>query len=316
MLTICSLPPEIQFALLNYCDFFSLLQLRQVSKYYKCLAEHNLSHRNHLDVAYDYLAIFRNCKWKNLTPLNDQNDNDAIFNKILTFVGLYMPSLQDLSLRHCSIILTLAGLIQLASTIPNLYRLDLSQVSNKPFFETDAILALQYFRQLKILVMDGFVIQKSAGKGCSHRLEVLPLRYMQHLETLVLNCPYDTLTRILCSLFESHCILNKLKHINFGVKYSTAKYPELLIWFLLKHRSLCFVHICNALFTTNDQLKRFYGALISLPNLNELYLESCELCDRIDLSIEIQFLKSITLRGIHWNGLVRSMRYDPDSNRR
>ncbi|VDO17263.1 unnamed protein product [Brugia timori] len=43
-------------------------------------------------------------------------------------------------------------------------------------------------------------------------------------------------------------------------------------------------------------------------------MESCELCDRIDSSIEVQFLKSITLRGIRWNGLVRSMRYNPDGN--
>lgn len=60
----------------------------------------------------------------------------------------------------------------------------------------------------------------------------------------------------------------------------------------------------------------FFSALISLPKLTELYLESCELCDRIDSSVEVQFLKSITLRGIHCSGLVRSMRYDPDSNRR
>lgn len=55
--------------------------------------------------------------------------------------------------------------LQLASAAPKLYRLDLSQICNKPFFETDAVLALQYFRQLKVLIMDGFVIQKTAGKG-------------------------------------------------------------------------------------------------------------------------------------------------------
>ncbi|OZC08311.1 F-box domain protein [Onchocerca flexuosa] len=315
MLSICSLPPEIQLTVLNYCDFFSLLQLRQVSKYYKWLAEYNLCHRKHLDVTGDYLAILRNCKWKSFALLNEQNDYDAVFDKIFTFISHYMPALRDLSLRHCSVVLTMTGLIQLASATPNLYRLDLSQAYNKPSFETDAILALQYFRQLKVLVMDGFVIQKTTDSGCSYRLEMPPFRYMQHLETLVLNCPYDTLARILYSLCETHCILYKLKHISLGVKYSTAKYPELLIWFLLKYRSLCFVHIWNALFATNDQLKRFYAALISLPKLNELYLENCELCDRIDSSIEVQFLKSITLRGIRWNGLVRSMRYDPDSNR-
>uniref|UniRef100_A0A0R3RFD4 F-box domain-containing protein n=1 Tax=Elaeophora elaphi TaxID=1147741 RepID=A0A0R3RFD4_9BILA len=315
MMSICSLPPEIQLTILNYCDFFSLLQLRQVSKYYKWLAEHNLCHRNHLDVSCDYLAIFRDCKWKDHALLNEENDYEAVFDKIFAFINLYMPSLRELSLRHCPVVLTLAGLIQLSSAAPKLNQLDLSQTCNKPKFGTDAVLALQYFRQLKVLIMDGFVIQKTAGKGCSHRLEVPPLRHMQHLETLVLNCPYDTLARILHSLCESHCKLYRLKHIRLGVRYSTAKYPELLIWFLLTHRSLCFVHIWNALFATNDQLKRFYTALISLPKLTELYLESCELCDRIDSSIEVQFLKSITLRGIHWNGLVRSMRYDPDGSR-
>ncbi|CAG9533416.1 unnamed protein product [Cercopithifilaria johnstoni] len=215
MVLICSLPPEIQLAILNYCDFFALLQLRQVSKYYKWLAEHNLCHRNHLDVTGDYLAIFRDYKQKGFARLNEQNDYEAVFNKIFVFINLYMPALRELSLRHCSVVLTLKGLIQLASAAQNLYRLDLSQTCNKPFFEADAILALQYFRQLKILIMDGLVIQKTAGKGCSHRLEMPPLHYMQHLETLVLNCPYDTLVRILYSLCESHCNLHKLKHISY-----------------------------------------------------------------------------------------------------
>ncbi|KAK6114133.1 F-box domain family protein [Brugia pahangi] len=310
-MSINCLPSEIQLIILNYCDFFSLLQLRQVSKYHKWLVEYNLCYRNHLDIVSDYLTIFYNCKWSNF---NKQNVCDAIFDKIFSFINLYMPGLRDLSFRHCSIVLTLTGLIQLASATPRLYRLDLSQTCNKPFFETDAILALQYFRQLKILIMDGFMSQKTIGKGCSYRLEVPPIRFMQHLEMLVLNCPYDTLARILYSLCETNCYLYKLKHISLGVRYSTAKYPELLIWFLVTHRSLRFVHIWNALFATNDQLKRFYTALISLPKLTELYLESCELCDRIDSSIEVQFLKSITLRGIRWNGLVRSMRYNPDGN--
>ncbi|VDK69425.1 unnamed protein product [Litomosoides sigmodontis] len=316
MVTICSLPPEIQLTILNYCDFFSVLQLRQVSKYYRWLAEHNLSHRSHLDVTCDYLAIFRDCKQRGLALLNEQNDYEAVCDKISTFISLYMPTLRELSLRHCSVVLTLAGLVQLASAAPRLYQLDLSQICNKPFFEADAVLGLQYFRQLKVLVMDGFVIhQKITGKGCSHILEVPPIRHMRHLQALVLNGPYDTLARVLYSLCEGHYNLHKLKRISLGVRYSTAKYPELLVWFLMTHRSLCFVHIWNALFATNDQLKRFYTALISLPELTELYLESCELCDRIDPPIEVQFLKSITLRGIHCNGLVRSMRYDPNSNR-
>ncbi|EFO18619.2 hypothetical protein LOAG_09875 [Loa loa] len=215
MISIDSLPPEIHLTVLNYCDFFSLLQLRQVSKYYKWLAEYNLCYRSHLDVVGDYLAIFNKYKRQHFALLNEQNDCDAVFDKIFTFINLYMPSLRDLSLRHCSVVLTLAGLIQLASVVPRLYRLDLSQSCNKPRFETDAILALQYFRQLKVLIMDGFVIQKSAGKGCSHRLEVPPLRHMEHLETLVLNCPYDTLAKILYSLCESHCHLYKLKHISY-----------------------------------------------------------------------------------------------------
>ncbi|VDN00123.1 unnamed protein product, partial [Thelazia callipaeda] len=56
----------------------------------------------------------------------------------------------------------------------------------------------------------------------------------------------------------------------------------------------------------------FYSALSTLPNLTELTLKSCQLCDRLDFSIEAQFLQNIASRGIRRCGLVRSMRYDPD----
>lgn len=50
--------------------------------------------------------------------------------------------------------------------------------------------------------------------GCAHRLEVPPLHRMQQLEVLELDCPYDTLSKILHSLRESHSILYKLKRVN------------------------------------------------------------------------------------------------------
>uniref|UniRef100_A0A915PHF3 F-box domain-containing protein n=1 Tax=Setaria digitata TaxID=48799 RepID=A0A915PHF3_9BILA len=166
MASICSSPPEIQLMILNYCDFFSLLQMRQVSKYCKLLADHSLLHQCHLHVVCDYLAKFLNYKHPSFALSDQRKDYDLVFNKIFEFINFYMPNLQDLSLRNCPVILTVAGLIQLASAAPNLYRLDLSQTCcNKPFFEADAILALRYFRQLKVLVMDGFVLQKASRKG-------------------------------------------------------------------------------------------------------------------------------------------------------
>lgn len=83
-----------------------------MSKYYRWLSEHNLCHRSHLDVTCDYLAIFRDYKQRGFALLNEQNDYEAVFDKISTFIYLYMPALRELSLRHCSVVLTLTGLVQ------------------------------------------------------------------------------------------------------------------------------------------------------------------------------------------------------------
>ncbi|VDN30985.1 unnamed protein product [Gongylonema pulchrum] len=152
----------------------------------------------------------------------------------------------------------ITDLLQLAAAVPNLDKLDLSQISDKPCFKTNAVLALPYFRKLKTLIIDGFVARETAGKGCSHRLEVPPLHHMQHLEALELNCSYDTLSKILHSLRESNAILYNLKRVHFGVKHCSAIYLELLTWFLSEHRSLRSVRISNALFATTVQLRRFY----------------------------------------------------------
>lgn len=63
----------------------------------------------------------------------------------------------------------------------------------------------------------------------------------------------------------------------------------------------------------NDILVPF-SALISLPYLAELHLESCTLCDQIDTVVQMQFIETIISRRVVHSGVVRSMRFDPDSN--
>ncbi|KHN86355.1 hypothetical protein Tcan_13987 [Toxocara canis] len=184
----------------------------------------------------------------------------------------------------------------------------------KPRFEKDAVHALPYFRKLKVLKLNGFVARKTAGRGCSHRIEVPPVKQLKNLEVLEIHCQQDTLSRILFSMRESQSILHNLKRVNFGVKHCSAVYPELLIWFLRVHRSLVSVNIYNALFATSDQLRRFYNALILLPFLEELRLDSCTSCDRVDSTMQTLFTKAMSLKGAIQEGVIRSLRFDPDSD--
>uniref|UniRef100_A0A914ZF20 F-box domain-containing protein n=1 Tax=Parascaris univalens TaxID=6257 RepID=A0A914ZF20_PARUN len=295
-----SLPPELRHAILKSCDLLSLLHLRQVSSYYKIFAEDELYTRTRLDISSDYFRLFSDC--------NSTMDMQYLIHleKIITFLREYMPNISELSLRCCPTVLTLTNLIQLASVTPNLVALDLSQMCDKPHFEKDAIHALAYFRNLKVLKLDGFIARKNAGRGCAHRVEVPPIKQLRKLEVLEMTCQQDTLSRILFSLRESQSILFNLKRIYFGVQHCSAVYPELLIWFLRTHRSLVSVSIYNALFPTADQLRRFYNALMLLPLLLELRLDSCTSCDRIDSTIQVQFLKAMSSKGVIQEGTVRS----------
>ncbi|VDK22426.1 unnamed protein product [Anisakis simplex] len=173
---------------------------------------------------------------------------------------------------------------------------------------------MPFFHNLKVLKLDGFESRKSAGRGCAHRIEIPPIRQLRKLEVFEMQCKSDSLFRILCSMHETQTILPHLKRVNLGVKHCAAAYPELLIWFLRTHRSLECVHIYNALFATSDQLRRFYNALMLLPFLVELNLSTCTSCDRVDHTMQAQFSKAMQAKGIRQEGIVRSLRFDPDSN--
>lgn len=307
---IDQLPIELKVLILKRCNFLTLLRLRQVSSFYKSLAENELAHRSRLDISADYLDLFRVEEEEGSIP-----DGDFIsVNRVIDFLRGYMENLMELSLRYSPARLTLSNLIQLAAAVPYLVSLDISQVCGKPQIDGDAVHALPYFRNLKVLKMDGFVARKSAGRGCAHRIDVPPIRHMHQLEVLEMESHHDTISRILFSMRESQTILFKLKSVRFGVRHCSAFYPELLIWFLRTHRSLCSVRIRNALFATSDQLRRFYSALIMLPYLAEVRLDGCTSCDRVDPNMQIQYTKAITAKGAYHEGTVRSMRFDPDTN--
>ncbi|MFH4974829.1 hypothetical protein AB6A40_001538 [Gnathostoma spinigerum] len=301
------LPPEIFQLILKRCNFIALLHLRQLSLFCKNAAEVEISIRFELDVAVDYSGLFDDCDDTKWIPMINST-------RMVEFIQKYMSHLRRLSLRHAHVVLTLADLIQLASAVPYLEALDLSQMEKRPHLEKDAILALPYFKNLKHLRLDGFVVQETAGRGCSHRYDIPPLHLMRNLESVQMESEYESILRMLLTLREHQTVLYKLTAIDLTAKHCSAIFPEVLIWFLHHHRSLSYIRINNALFATSDQLRRFYNSILTLAKLKYLRLDNCTSCDRVDATLQIHFLKTLNRRGIDAAGVVRSMRFDPDNN--
>ncbi|VDK68866.1 unnamed protein product [Anisakis simplex] len=101
------LPAELRLIILENCDLLSLIHLRQVSTYYKCLAEEELRTRKRLDVNADYLTVFSD----HLSSSVDTH-HEISMEKLIDFLGAYMPQLCELSLRYCPVLLTLSSLIK------------------------------------------------------------------------------------------------------------------------------------------------------------------------------------------------------------
>lgn len=305
------LPFEIQLIILNQCSFKTLMRLRQVCWLYKTLAENQLHKKTEFDVVTEYFGMY--------DGFSDElfDGNLIIFSrKLISFLLNYMPEVRKLSLRSTPIRLQLAELIQLAKAVPLLGDLDLSQVDNKPFFGKDAMMGLPYFCNLKTLKLDGFCVRRTTG--CSYRLEIPPIKRLLLLENFEIlegyegNCRSDMICGILFSLRESSTVLSKLQCINFGVRQCHKLFPELLIWFLLHHKSLRSIRLHNILFETSTQLRKFYNALVMLPQLAELQLDRCDQVGETDLDTQIHFVRALNSKGISLTGFVRSLHPDPN----
>ncbi|TKR83202.1 hypothetical protein L596_016828 [Steinernema carpocapsae] len=307
-----ALPAEVILRILGHCDLFTLLQFRQTCQANNYTSINLLWRRRSLNVFHDYYLPYAHfCK------LHGTFKSILRSRKLLNFIQNFISEdLYQLVLKKAPVTVSTSDFIRLASYLPSVIHLDIGQPNGEwPQFDDKVVYALAYFRKLKTLKIDGTFSKRVVRRGGAHFDPTYQsIRVLSSLEHFEMDCYHDTLTKILMELASTQTILPYLRRIKFSVKHTSVSYPEHLIWFLAHHKNLEDVRIYNALFATLPQIEQFYSALCALPKLRVLVLERCSFCDRIDHSLQREFLTKMEKKAVFTVGAIQNMRFDPDNN--
>ncbi|CAI4233078.1 unnamed protein product [Auanema sp. JU1783] len=300
------LPDDVWFQIFSLCDFPTLVRLRQVNRRFYDITNYLLYFKRKLVI--DYSGEI-NRKTEKIRV----NDADIL----LQFLSKFTNNLTEITIGMIPIRITMASLIQLASAHPKLETLKFEQVKELPIIEKDSLYALPYFKKLKHLKLKGWhTVDPKVRRvlGCAHRTDMLPFRGLIPLQTLIIECQKDTVANVLQEMRRNLVFLSNLKHIELLTHLSHVDLPGLLAWFLQSHCMLEKIYISGFLFASEAQVQRLYRSILSLPQLQVVYLNNCKAIAALDKSIGYQYLSEAFKLRIGAEGTVTSLRFVPEES--
>ncbi|CAJ0935479.1 unnamed protein product, partial [Mesorhabditis belari] len=261
-----SLPEELIKKIFDFCDFYSLLQMRQVNIRLNFYVNNHLWRRKELFLGTDYIQ-------ENPDLTNEMNETTLKIEKVVEFLGNFMPKLKTLSLSKAPCKISLTTVCQLSSSVLNLEELEISCNNGYPIVEPDALRGLVMFKELRILSAKDWQPKMIVRRGGCHRQDGLPL--IVELETLTLSSLRDDVVKVLSQMKTEGVTMPKLKQVMLYDGLSSPQMPSILSWFIEKHQTLRKIVLQKVLFTTISELETFLLVIVQHNHLEEVTLKEC-----------------------------------------